>query len=296
MGGHDFETLKRQAVSRAFKPVPLGVRASVTIDTKIRPLDSRNVIARLGGADPARAQEYVIYTAHWDHFGIGTPVNGDRIYNGALDNASGTAGLIEMARAFTRLTPRPSRSIVFLAVTAEEQGLLGSEYYATHPVHPLARTLAVINMDSLNIHGRTSDLTVVGLGNSDLDDYAARAAQELGRDVRPDPEPERGGYYRSDHFPFARQGVPALNAGGGSAFIGQPADFAARIRETYTAQHYHQPSDEYRPDWNLAGALEDLQVLLRVGYRVANAARYPAWKDGTEFKARREAMLAQETR
>ncbi len=291
LAGHDFDAMKKRALSRDFAPVPLGVRASIAFTNAVRPVDSRNVVARLPGRDPALASEHVIYTAHWDHFGIGVPVDGDRIYNGALDNASGTAALIEMARAYTKLTPRPKRSFLFLAVTAEEQGLLGSEYYATNPIYPLASTLAVINMDSMNIHGRVSDMTVVGLGNSDLDDYAVAAAGEFGRTVKGDPAPERGGYYRSDHFPFARQGVPALNAGGGSAFIGKPADYAAQIREQYTSKHYHQPSDEYSSSWNLEGALEDLEILFRVGTVVANAERYPSWKPGTEFKAKREQML-----
>jgi Zn-dependent M28 family amino/carboxypeptidase len=292
LAGHDLDAMKKRALSRDFTPVPLGVTASIDFANTIRPVDSRNVVAKLEGSDPTLASEYVIYTAHWDHFGIGVPVNGDRIYNGALDNASGTGALIEMARAFTKATPRPTRSVLFLAVTAEEQGLLGSEYYATHPIYPLAKTLAVINMDSMNIHGRVSDITVVGLGNSELDDYVTAAAAEFKRTVKGDPAPERGGYYRSDHFPFAKQGVPALNAGGGSAYIGKPADYAAQIREQYTSKHYHQPSDEYADTWDLGGALEDLEILFRVGSRVANADRYPAWKPGTEFKAKREQMLS----
>ena len=292
MAGHDFDAMKAQALSRAFKPVALGVTASVTFGNTVRPVDSRNAVAKLPGSDPALANEYVIYTAHWDHFGVGVAVNGDNIYNGALDNATGTSGLIEMARAYTKISPKPKRSILFVAVTAEEQGLLGSEYYATTPLYPLAKTLAVINMDGMNIHGRTSDLTVVGLGNSDLDDYVAAAAKAFGRTVKGDPAPERGGYYRSDHFPFAKQGVPALNAGGGSAFIGKPANYADTIREQYTSKHYHQPSDEYSPSWDLSGALEDLEILFRVGVRVAAADTYPAWKPGTEFKAKREKMLS----
>jgi Zn-dependent M28 family amino/carboxypeptidase len=291
MAGQDFNALKKQSATRDFKPVPLGVTASMTLRNTLRTIDSRNVAGLLEGSDPALEGEYVIYTSHWDHFGIGAPVNGDKIYNGALDNASGVGGLIELARAFTKLPQPPKRSILFLSVTAEEQGLLGSEYYATNPIYPLEKTLAVVNMDSLNIHGRTKDLTIVGLGNSELDDYATKAAQSQGRVVRADPAPERGGFYRSDHFPFAKQGVPALDAGGGSDFIGKPADYAATIRKTYTEQHYHQPSDELRPDWDLSGALDDLQLYFAIGFNVANADRYPEWKPGTEFKAKREAML-----
>lgn len=291
MGGQDFDVLKKQAATRAFKPVPFGVTASMTLKNTLRTIDSRNVAGVLEGSDASLKQEYVIYTSHWDHFGIGAPKNGDKIYNGALDNASGVGGLIELARAFTSRPQQPKRSILFLSVTAEEQGLLGSEYYATTPIYPLAKTLAVINMDSLNIHGRTKDLTIVGLGNSDLDDYATVAARAQGRVVKPDPAPERGGFYRSDHFPFAKQGVPALDAGGGSDFIGKPPDYADKIRKTYTEQHYHQPSDELRPDWDLSGAVEDLQLYFSVGLTVANADRFPEWKPGTEFKAKREAML-----
>lgn len=295
MAHQDFDALKTRAATREFAPVPFSVTASMTLHNTMRTIGSRNVLGVLEGSDPTLKDEYVIYTSHWDHFGIGAPINGDKVYNGALDNASGVGGLIELARAFKKLPKPPKRSILFLSVTAEEQGLLGSEYYATTPVYPLARTLAAINMDSLNIHGRTKDLTIVGLGNSDLDDYAAAAAKAQGRIVKPDPAPERGGFYRSDHFPFAKQGVPALDAGGGSDFIGKPADFAARIRKTYTEQHYHQPSDELRPDWDLSGAIEDLQLYFTVGLGVANADRFPEWKPGTEFKAKREAMLKKGT-
>lgn len=291
MAGQDFAALKKQAVTRAFTPVPFGVTASMTLRNTIRRIDSRNVIGRLEGSDPALKDEFVIYTSHWDHFGIGAEVDGDAIYNGALDNASGVGGLIEVARAFTALPTPPKRSILFLSVTAEEQGLIGSEHYAQNPLYPLSKTLAAINMDSLNIYGRTRDLTIVGLGNSDLDDYARNAAARQGRTVRPDARPEAGGFYRSDHFPFAKQGVPALAAGGGSDFIGKPADFAKQVRDTYTTKHYHKPSDELRPDWDLSGAVEDLQIYFQVGFEVANAAKYPEWKPGTEFKATREAMF-----
>jgi Zn-dependent M28 family amino/carboxypeptidase len=291
MAGQDFAALKQQAVTREFKPVPFGVAASMTLRNTIRKIDSRNVVAKLEGSDPTLKDEYVIYTAHWDHFGIGAPVDGDSIYNGALDNASGVGGMIELARAFTKLPEPPKRSILFLSVTAEEQGLIGSEYYAQNPIYPLSKTLAVINMDSFNIYGRTKDLTIVGLGNSDLDDYAEKAAAEQGRVVKPDPRPESGGFYRSDHFPFAKQGVPALAAGGGSDFIGKPPEYAKQVRDTYVAQHYHKPSDELRPDWDLSGAVEDIQLYFMVGLRVSNADTYPEWKPGTEFKAKREAML-----
>ncbi|MEW5983201.1 MAG: M28 family metallopeptidase [Acidobacteriota bacterium] len=292
MAGLDYEKAKAAAATREFRPIPMGVTASMTIRNTIRTIDSRNVVGTLEGSDPALKHEYVIYTSHWDHFGIGDPVDGDTIYNGALDNASGIGGLIELGRAFAALEEPPKRSILFLAVTAEEQGLLGSDYYARMPLYPLEKTLAVVNMDSLNIYGKTSDLRVVGLGHSDLDDYATRAAAAQNRTPKPDPEPERGGYFRSDHFPFAKQGVPAINAGGGNDFIGRPADYGKQVRDAYTSKHYHQPSDEYRPDWDLSGAVQDLQIYFDIAYHVANAETFPAWKAGSEFKSKREKMLA----
>jgi Zn-dependent M28 family amino/carboxypeptidase len=291
MGGHDFEELKRQAATRDFKPVPLGVTASMTIRNKLRTVDSKNVVAMVEGGDSVLKNEYVVYTAHWDHLGVGAPVNGDTIYNGAKDNAVGTAGLLEIARAFTRLPAPPKRTILFLAVTAEEQGLLGSQYYAVTPLYPLARTLANINMDGLNVNGRTRDITVIGMGASDLEDYVRDAAGEQGRVLRPDAEPEKGFYYRSDHFNFAKQGVPALHFDEGVEFIGKPADFGQKIRDQYTNTDYHQPSDVIKPDWDLSGAREDLKVFFAVGYRVAEADRYPEWKAGNEFKAKRDAQL-----
>jgi Zn-dependent M28 family amino/carboxypeptidase len=291
MAGQDFDTLKKQAATREFKPVPLGVTASMTITNKLRTIDSRNVIAKLEGRDPTLKAEYVVYTAHWDHLGIGPPVDGDRIYNGAQDNAVGTAGLLEIARAFTKLPVPPKRSILFLSVTAEEQGLLGSQYYSVSPIYPLSKTLADINMDGLNVHGRTRDLILVGFGASDLDQYAIDAAGEQGRVIRPDAEPEKGFYYRSDHFNFAKQGVPALDPDDGIEYVGKPADFGRRVKDDYTEHRYHKPSDVVLPDWDLSGAREDLKVFFAIGYRVAQANKYPEWKRGNEFRATREAMV-----
>ena len=291
MAGQDFDALKKQAATRDFKPVPLGVTASMTIMNTLRTIDSQNVVAKLEGSDPALKDEYVIYTAHWDHLGVGPEINGDRIYNGAKDNAIGTAALLELARAFTKVSPAPKRSVLFLSVTAEEQGLLGSQYYAVTPIYPLKKTLANINMDGLNVHGRTKDLTLVGYGASDLDDYASAAAAEQGRMIRPDPETEKGFYYRSDHFNFAKQGVPALDPDEGTDFVGKPAEYGKQVRDDYTEHDYHKPSDVIKADWDLSGAVEDLQVLFAVGYRVAQADKYPEWKPGNEFKATREAML-----
>jgi len=292
LAGQDFDALKKQATTREFKPVTLGLKASMALRNTRRTIESRNVLAKLEGSDPVLKNEYVVYSAHWDHYGIGAPdKKGDKIYNGALDNASGVAQILEIARAFTQVQPQPKRSIIFLMVTAEEQGLLGSEYYATNPPYPLAKTLANINIDEVNPWGRTKDITVIGLGASDLDDYLRDAAAEQSRTLRPDPESEKGFYYRSDHFSFAKQGVPALYADDGVEFIGQPADYGKQKRDEYTNNDYHQPSDEIKPTWDLSGAVEDAALMLAVGYRVANADKYPEWKPGNEFRAKREESL-----
>jgi Zn-dependent M28 family amino/carboxypeptidase len=288
MGGQDFEALKKQARTREFKPVALGLKASMAVKNTLRTIDSQNVVAKLEGSDPTLKDEYVVYSAHWDHLGVGAPVNGDKIYNGALDNASGVATVLEIARAFTQIQPQPKRSILFLMVTAEEQGLLGSQYYSISPLYPLKKTLANINIDGVNQWGRTKDITVIGMGASDLDNYLKAAADEQGRVLRPDPEPEKGFYYRSDHFNFAKQGVPALDPDAGIDFAGKSADYGRKKRDEYTEKDYHQPSDEVKPDWDLAGAVDDAQLFFAVGYRVANADRFPEWAPGNEFKAKRE--------
>ena len=290
--GFSFDELKKQAVRRDFKPVTLGAHAKLAIEQKIRRINSNNVVGKIEGSDPKLKDQYVIYTAHWDGYGIGIPNDkGDKIYNGALDNASGCAGLIEVARAFKASPKPPRRSILFVAVTAEEKGLIGSKYYAENPIYPLEKTVAEINMDGLNQYGRTKDITVVGLGNSTLDDVLRQAAAEQGRVLRPDAEPEKGFYYRSDHFNFAKEGVPALDPGSGIDYIGKPAGWGLKKRDEYTAHDYHKPSDEIKPDWDLSGAAEDLRLLMTVGYRVANTDKYPEWSAGTEFKARRDAMM-----
>jgi Zn-dependent M28 family amino/carboxypeptidase len=294
MAGQDFDALKKLATTRDFKPVPLGLKASMALRNTNRTIESRNVLAKVEGSDPVLKNEYVVYTAHWDHLGIGDPDadnKADKIYNGALDNASGVASLLEMARAFTQVTPAPKRSILFLLVTAEEQGLLGSEYYAVTPVYPLTKTLANINVDGVNQWGRTKDITVVGIGASDLDDCLRDAAADQSRTLRPDPEPEKGFYYRSDHFNFAKQGVPALYTDTGVEFVGKPAEYSQQKRDEYNKKDYHQPSDEVKADWDLTGAAEDTTLLLAVGYRVANADKFPEWKPGNEFRAKREGML-----
>jgi Zn-dependent M28 family amino/carboxypeptidase len=289
--GYDLDALKTSARSRDFRPVPLALKAKFEIKNALRQVQSRNVLARLEGSDPRLKEEFVIYTAHWDHLGRDPSLPGDQIFNGAADNASGVAALLEIAQAFTRISPAPKRSILFLAVTAEEKGLLGAKYYAEHPLFPLAKTLADINMDVINLWGRTSDVVIVGMGQSTLDDLLVAAAKEQGRVVVPDTEPEKGFYYRSDHFEFAKQGVPALDPKGGMRYLGKPDDYGQRKHDEYTQTDYHKVSDQVKPDWDLSGAVEDLQLLVELGYRVAQGERFPEWLPGTEFRARREAML-----
>ncbi len=289
--GLDFDHQEALARTAGFRPVDLGASASIQINQTLRTVETHNVIAKLPGADPAVAGEYVIYTAHWDHFGIGAPVNGDSIYNGALDNASGTAALLELARAFRR-EGAPRRSLLFLAVTAEEQGLLGSKWYAENPLYPLARTVANINLDGMNVIAPTSDLVVIGLGSSTLDDLLGEEAAARDRTLTPDAEPEKGLYYRSDHFEFAKQGVPALFIDAGTRAFGQPDDYMEQRREAWTAEIYHSPADQVDVSWDIAAAVPDLELLMALGRRVANGEVWPTWKPGTEFKAIREASLA----
>jgi Zn-dependent M28 family amino/carboxypeptidase len=283
IAGMSFDTLKKKALDRTFTPVLMNATGSARLNNTIRTVDSRNVIGVLEGSDPDLKNEYIIYTAHWDHLGIGPEVKGDRIYHGAVDNATGVGGLIEIARAYARVSILPRRSILFMSVTAEEQGLLGSEYYTTNPIYPLAKTVAVINMDALNVYGKTKDVTIIRPGMSDLDDIAAEVAEEQGRMIKPDPAPEKGSYFRSDHFPFAKAGVPALASESGIDHVGKPADFGQKLLEKYTAESYHQPADVIKADWDLSGAIQDLQYYWMVGYRAARANQPPRWKPGSEF-------------
>lgn len=281
-----WEALKAQAATRAFQPVPLGATFDAHAHNTRREVKSQNVLARVVGSDPDLRDEHVVYTAHWDHLGRDETLTGDQIYNGATDNASGTAMLLELARAFAGTRPAPKRSLLFLAVTAEEQGLLGALYYASHPLYPIEKTVANINMDVVNLWGPTSDVTSVGMGQSTLDDLLVEVAGAHGRTVGPDPEPEKGMYYRSDHFAFAQVGVPALNAKGGSRFIGKPEGYGQQKRDEYTKNDYHKPSDEVKPDWDLAGTVADAGLLYEVGLRVANG-NAPEWKPTSEFRSRR---------
>jgi len=282
--GRDFDTLKRSALRRDFRPVALPTKATFRIKTALREVASRNVVALLEGSDAKLKDEFVVYSAHWDHLGRNPKMEGDQIFNGALDNASGTAGLIELAEAFTQLKRAPKRSILFLFLTAEEKGLLGAKYYATHPLYPPAKTLANFNMDVLNPWGRTREIEVIGYGSTTLEDLLQDFAKAQGRSVAPDSEPEKGRFYRSDHFEFAKVGVPALYLKGGSEFLGKPAGFGQQKSDGYIARDYHKPSDEVKPDWDLSGAVEDLQLLFQVGYRAAQTDKYPEWKPGQSSK------------
>jgi Zn-dependent M28 family amino/carboxypeptidase len=214
-----------------------------------------------------------------------------KIFHGAADNASGVAGVLEIAKAYKELAQPPARSILFMCVTGEEQGLLGSKWYATHPLYPLEHTVAEINMDVLNLWERTRDLTVAGMGQSTLEDTLSELAKARGRSALPDQEPEKGHYYRSDHFEFAKVGVPAISYGGGYDYIGRPAGWGMKKHQDFVAHDYHKPTDEVKPDWDLSGAVEDLRLLMELGYTVAQSRDYPRWKSGSEFKARRDAML-----
>ncbi len=280
--GYD-STLLRKAAQKGFKPVPLGVKLRTSIAVTATYQNSHNVIGKITGKK--YPDEYVIYTAHWDHLGIGKPnEKGDSIYNGAADNASATAGLVELARAFKSLKTPPDRTIVFLAVTAEEQGLWGSAYYAQNPVYPVAKTAANINMDVLNYIGPSTDIVVVGRGQSTLEDSLQLAAGKTGRTLAFEQRPEAGSYYRSDHFNFAKVGIPALYTNTGVDIIGKEAGYGKKAKDEYTEKHYHRPSDEYNNSWNLSGAIEDLKLLYLVGKSVANGTGRPQWKEGSEFK------------
>ncbi len=283
--GHDFDDLKQAALSSEFVAVPLGLTASVTVNNTLRESVSNNFVAVIPGSK--RPDEFVLYTAHWDHLGT----SGDQIYNGAADNASGTAGLIALAKAFGAMETPPERTIVFLPVTAEEQGLLGSQHYAENPVFPLNRTAAVINVDVLNYMGPTRDITVVGYGASELDRWVDEVAAEFGRTVMPDQRPEAGVYYRSDHFNFAKVGVPALYPNMGRDLIDGGVELGHELAAAYNRDRYHKPADEYSPDQNWEGGAADLKLLFEIGRRIADSDAWPNWVEGNEFRAARDAMM-----
>jgi Zn-dependent M28 family amino/carboxypeptidase len=282
--GNDFEKARAAAAVPGFRAVPLSARITIRVNNEVRSFESQNILARIEGSDPVLKNEYVIYSGHWDHHGR----DGDRIFHGASDNAAGTAGVLELARAFRSLNPAPRRTIIFFWPTAEEKGLLGAHYYVEHPLYPLASTAANINLDYFSNWGwgRTRDFSIIGIGNSTLDDLTGEAVQRQGRILTGDTAPEMGFYFRSDHYEFARVGVPSLETSPGVEYVGKPAGAGEKKRADYITNDYHNASDVIKPDWDLLGAVEDLQVLLEVGYRVAQQRDHPAWKPDALWRPR----------
>lgn len=284
--GLDLSEMIKSARQPGFKPVALNAKATCAVDNSLRRDTSYNVVGMIKGEKVPN--ENIVYTAHWDHLGIGATVDGDSIYNGALDNASGTASLLGIAQAMSK-SNRPARSAIFAFVTAEEQGLLGSEWYVENPVFPMEQTVANINLDAVNILGPAKDLTITGYGHSEMDDVAKRFVESRDRYIQPEQEPEKGIFFRSDHFNFAKKGVPALYAKGGYDHRELGEDYAQKFKDDYVSQHYHQPSDEFRAEaWDLRGTVEDAQLMLDIGWYLVNSNEWPKWKEGSEFKSIRE--------
>ena len=279
---YDFTAAAR---SRDFKAFSMGMSASISLSNTYKSSTSKNVAALYRG----QTEEMIIYSAHWDHLGIGTPVDGDSIWNGAVDNATGTACLLEIANAFQQLPEKPNRSILFLAVTAEEQGLLGSAYYGENPIYPPANTVANINMDALLPFGKMKDVIVKGYGQSEMDDLATSIAEQQGRTIVPDQNPGAGSYFRSDHFSFAKIGIPALYADGGIDHFEKGKDWGKEQVADYNTNRYHKAADEYDESWDLSGMVEDARFFFNVGYTLSAGSEWPNWKEGSEFKAIRDA-------
>jgi len=288
--GQDFDALKKSAIMKNFRPVVLNAKANIEIKQQVRSFKSHNVIGKLEGSDAKLNGEYVIYTAHWDHLGRHPELQGDQIFNGAIDNASGVASVIELATAFTKVNPPPKRSVLFMATTAEEAGLLGAKYYAEHPLYPLEKTLADINLDSMNVWGKARDIEDLSLGFSTIDDLLAAAAKQQSRTAIPDSRPDKGKIYRADNFEFSKVGLPSLYIGKGEHLLSRSETAPLRSDE-YDSTDYHQVTDEVRPDWDLAGCMQDVQLLFEVGYEVANGEKFPEWKPRSEFKAKRDLMM-----
>ncbi|MDN5205613.1 M28 family metallopeptidase [Fulvivirgaceae bacterium BMA10] len=279
-----------EARKRDFKAFSLNQQMSLGLTNTINTSTSNNVVGLYEGGE--RADECIIYSAHWDHFGIGAPnAEGDSIYNGAVDNATGVANIIELAEAFTKLEQKTKRSVLFIAVTAEEQGLLGSAYYAANPIFPAEKTAANLNTDAIIPMGKVKDLTIIGYGQSELDDYAQAVAEQQGRYIIPDPNPGAGSFFRSDHFNFAKIGIPALYAKGGHDSEEKGKEWAEEQNANYRANDYHQPTDEFDPSWDLEGIVQDVQLFFEIGKKIANEDNFPKWKEGSEFKAIREKSL-----
>lgn len=293
MSGFDLDELRERAESRDFRPIPLETTLSIELEGVVRKQNTANVLGLLPGSDPEVSDEVLIYMAHHDHLGMGVErdLRGDNIYNGAVDNATGVAALLTMAKAYSQLNPRPRRSILFAAVGAEEQGLLGSRYFAENPTLQPGKMAAVINMDGTNIIGRTHDVNVIGYGKSNLDATVLAVAKSQKRIVTPDHFPDRGYYYRSDQFSLAKIGVPGVYLHSGIEVVGKPAGWGKQQLDEWVEKIYHQPSDEYSEDWNLSGALEDTRLLYEVGRRIANQANLPTWTAGDEFEAARKKAL-----
>jgi Zn-dependent M28 family amino/carboxypeptidase len=283
MAGKTVPELLRLSDSPDFKPIPLGIRIRGHLRSKVRDIQTSNVAAIIPGSDPALASEAVLFSAHWDHLGIGMPIAGDAIYNGAVDNATGCAMLLEIARMWASLEQKPRRSALFLSVTAEEGGLRGSEYYATHPIVPPGKTAVGINLDGFFPFGRTKDVVVLGAERTNFWPTIQDLAQRSNLVTKPDQRPEQGSYYRSDHFSFARAGIPAFSIEMGQDFVGKPAGFGEKAFEEFNAKHYHQPSDEYRDDWDLSGMEQMARFGFLVGQTAANLEKLPSWNPGEEF-------------
>ncbi len=288
--GLDLASLKAKAVKRGFKPVPTGLTASTSVRNGIRRATSGNVVGVLPGSK--RPGEFVVLTAHWDHLGRALAFSGDAIFNGALDNATGTAGLLELARAFGTVRPVPERSVVFVAFTGEEYGLLGSEYYADHPTVPLNKVAGGINIDGMSVTGRTHDVVVVGYGSSELEEDLRVAAAKQGRVLVEEPTPEKGYYYRSDHFNLAKKGVPMIYAKSGIDSVAHGKEWGLAQQADYVSNRYHKPTDEYDPNWDLGGAVQDLELYFAISYKLAQETRFPNWYPGNEFRAIRDRSLA----
>ncbi|MGB9179058.1 MAG: M28 family peptidase [Pyrinomonadaceae bacterium] len=291
LAGQDVDALRRAAASRDFRPVKLNLRGSIDLKSEVKRVEAPNVAAILPGRDPALRNQYVVFSAHWDHLGIGAPdKQGDRVYNGAVDNATGVAAVIEIAAALSRLpaAERPRRSILFLIPTAEEQGLLGAEWYSRHPLVPLSKTAANVNLDSMNILGMTRDFVPLGAERSTLNAVVHQIARERNLTVVPDPRPEQGSFYRSDHFPFAKVGVPSISLKEGDDYVGRPKGWGEKQFNAYNTAHYHQPSDEFSDSWNFQGMIQEAELALAIGRRVADMNEMPRFNPGDEFaKAQR---------
>ncbi len=288
--GLTYEEAKELALREDFEPVELNANASLTIDTELIYTDSKNVVGLLEGAE--KKDEYIIYMGHWDHFGIDESLKGDQIYNGALDNAIGIAGIIEIAKAFKAMEPQTQRSILFLATTGEEQGLLGSEYYAQHPLFPLNRTLAVINIDGANIWGKTKDVVMMGYDQSDdIKALVETEVEKQGRYLTPDPNPGAGSFYRSDHFSLAKVGVPSVYVESGIDYETGGKEYGERLKREWNEKYYHTVEDEYSEDWEFSGVMQDLELLFRIGVDLSFAEEHPQWNESSEFYAVREQSL-----